>query len=412
MDSRTRAPWRPVLEAEAAARARRTAGDIAAAIACAPGELGYDLADGAAGVALLFGYLARADGDPDHRAHAAALLEHAGDRLAELPTTASLFHGFPGVAWAADHLRGVFGEADLELGDDVDAALRSRLAGPLAHADGFDLVTGLVGVGVYALERRGRPDAERCAELVIARLAELARVEPTGISFWTAPVHLPPQTRAAWPAGYHDFGLAHGVPGVVALLARATALGGAAGATARELLDGSVGWLLAQRGDGDTAFPACAASDGRRSAARSGWCYGDAAVALALVRASSAGDPAWADAGVALARHAAARPIGETGVRDATLCHGAAALAHIYQRLAHATGDPALTAAARAWLARIDDYRVDHPALSASAGFFRATRADPVADRGLLNGAAGIALVLLAACSTIAPDWDRALLLG
>jgi lantibiotic biosynthesis protein len=147
--------------------------------------------------------------------------------------------------------------------------------------------------------------------------------------------------------------------------------------------------------------------------ARSGWCYGDAGVALAILRASeAAGDPAWRDDALAIARRAALRPLADTRIRDATLCHGAASLALIYQRLYHATGDPAMHAAARTWTLRIFDYRLTDDALAASSGFYQATVDGPAVQRSLLNGAAGIALVLLAAASDVAPDWDRALLLS
>jgi lantibiotic biosynthesis protein len=399
--------WHAILHGDEAARARGAVADIAAALAREP-ALGYDLADGAAGVALLFGYLALAEPDAVHRARAAALLAQAGDHLAAAPTLASLFHGFPGVAWVIDHLDARLGERDLDDNDEIDQAVLARLA---ADPDpGFDLVTGVAGLGVYALERLGHPPAQRCADRVVAHLAQAARRAPGGLIWWTAPGS-PDEA---------DLGLAHGVPGVVALLARCARLTGPTGDTARELIDGAVRWLLQLPRGRDTVFPSRialdaagrAARDPARPPARSGWCYGDAAVALAIVRASAVGDSAWFDDALAIARLAALRPPAETRVRDATLCHGAAALGLVFQRLHHATGDPAMRAAARDWILRIFDHRSPDGALAASAGFYQATRDEPVPDRGLMNGATGVGLVLLAACSDVAPDWDRALLLS
>jgi lantibiotic biosynthesis protein len=399
--------WQPILHDDEAAAARRAASDIAAALARDRQPLGFDLADGAAGLALLFGYRALAEGDPDDRARASALLAQAGEHLAAAPTTTSLFHGFPGVAWATDHIGALFGEREPDAGDDIDDAILARLA---AEPDpGFDLVTGAVGLGVHALERRGHPPADRCADRVVAHLAATARRAPGGLVWWTAP-GAPEEV---------DLGLAHGVPGVIALLARCIGLAGS-GDTARELLEGAVRWLLRHRRDGDSAFPSRLALDpgGRERdpasapPARSGWCYGDAAVALAILRASEVGERAWLDAALAIAHRAARRPLTDTRVRDATLCHGAAALGLVYQRLHHATGDAVMRTAARDWVLRIFDYRDERAnQLSSSAGFFQATRDEPIADRGLMNGAAGVGLVLLAACSHVAPDWDRALLL-
>jgi lantibiotic modifying enzyme len=398
------AAWQPVLCGEEAASARRAVAEIAAALASDRGPPGHDLAGGAAGAALLFGYLARVTGDAGHRAAALALVDRAADHLACVPTGPSLFHGFPGVAWAADHLRSLLGEVDPSCNDDIDDAVATAL-GCAAGVLGFDLVTGVVGLGVYALERAGRPIADRCAARVVAQLAATARRVPGGV-VWTAPDR-PDRI---------DLGLAHGIPGVIALLARcacpeAGPCSRDTAATARGLLDGAVAWLLAQR-DPDARFPPVIVGDRPRPPGRAGWCYGDAAVALALVHASRAGDPAWFDAGLEIARTAAARPACETGVRDAGLCHGAAALGLIYQRLHHATGDPALHAAARDWVLRILARRSgrDEPAIT--AGWSQATTGAPCAVPGLMNGAAGIGLVLLAASSEVAPDWDRALLLS
>lgn len=393
-----RAPnWRAILDSDEATRARRAVADIAAALARDRERLRHDLADGAAGVALLFGYLAVIEPATDCRAVAEALLEQAADHLAAAPTSASLFHGFPGVAWAADHVRGLFGETDLAVNDDIDDAVALRLSA--AEPASFDLITGTVGLGVYALERI--PAADRCVDLVVDQLAATARHVPGGV-VWTT---------AAQP-DVLDLGLAHGIPGVIALLARCARLGRPAADTARSLLAGAVTWLLAQRGDHGSAFPSSIIGGRPSGPARSAWCYGDAAIALALLHAAEVGDPAWADDALAIARRAADRPVAETGVRDAGLCHGAAALALVYQRLHHATGDPAMRAAARAWVLRIFDYRLARDDLAASAGFFQSTRDGPIAARGLMDGAAGIALVLLAASSDVAPDWDRALLLG
>jgi lantibiotic modifying enzyme len=355
-------------------------------------------------VALLFGYLARVTGDAGHRDAAGALLDEAAGHVAAAPTSPSLFHGFPGVAWAADHVRSLLGEAEPALHDDIDAAVEAWLASPAAAARGFDVVTGLAGLGVYALERAGVPAADRCVDRVVAQLARAARRAPGGL-VWIAPDR-PDRI---------DLGLAHGIPGAIALLARCAVRGAAAGATARGLLDGAVTWLLTRR-RGDGGFPPCIAGGRPAAPGRDGWCYGGAAFGLALVRASRIGDPAWLAAGLDIARTAARRPASDTGVRDAGLCHGAAALGLIYQRLYHATGDPALRDAARDWVLRILDHRepADRRArgeLASTAGFFQATTDGRIPAAGLMNGAAGIGLVLLAASSDVAPDWDRALLL-
>ena len=100
-------------------------------------------------------------------------------------------------------------------------------------------------------------------------------------------------------------------------------------------------------------------------------------------------------------------------VRDAGLCHGAAGLAHMYNRLFHATGEESFREAARRWIART----LDMAEWSAGGATYRFwLPADGVVTAsehaGLLNGTAGVALALLAATTPIEPMWDRMLLLS
>ncbi|HEY5934308.1 MAG TPA: lanthionine synthetase LanC family protein [Kofleriaceae bacterium] len=361
--------WRPLLDGAEAAAARAMVHRIAEAIAADPPATA-ELGNGAAGAAVLFAYLAR--DDARWRPTCEQLLERAEDQLATLDTP-SLFHGFCGLGWAGDHIRGVLGEPDLEVNSELDAALESII--PVTNVS-FDLIGGLVGIGVYAHQR----GAARCVELVVDRLHDAARDR-----FWLRPEQLPQAEHARWPTGRWDLGLAHGTPGVIAWLARL------AEPRARALCESAIEWLLAHRRSitesGEVAFPAFAAPGVPAGSARSGWCYGDAAIALALARAGRT------ELALELARHAMRRPREHTGVEEGTFCHGAAGLAQIYGRLHAITGDGELAGAARYWLA--ETLRLEHGAA-----------------QGMLGGAAGVALVLHAATSGHAPDWDRAFLLA
>ena len=69
-----------------------------------------------------------------------------------------------------------------DLNEEIDAVLRQHLSQtPWRHE--YDLVGGLVGYGVYALERLPRPSAVACLELVVERLAEIARPRAGGIAW-------------------------------------------------------------------------------------------------------------------------------------------------------------------------------------------------------------------------------------
>src|SRR5262249_26014505 len=153
------------------------------------------------------------------------------------------------------------------------------------------------------------------------------------------------------PTGYYNLGLAHGVPGVIALLGLACA-DGMDLRKVRPLLEGAVSWVLAQQHP--HGFPAwIRPEDTSRSPSRLAWCYGDPGVAAALLGAADCvQEPAWEHAALAIARRAWERPCDQAGVIDAGLCHGAAGLGHLFNRMYQATGEPWLADAARFWFAR------------------------------------------------------------
>jgi lantibiotic biosynthesis protein len=416
-------PWQPLLEGDLADRALEAVFSIAEEIQARPGWVDpriaeqqivpfrAGLASGAAGQALFYGYLALHTEEERWADLALGLLDQAGEAVASIPMTESLYSGFPGIAWVGDHLRGRLFEGDPEENREVDEALLSAFAHPDWPRE-YDLINGLVGLGIYALEGLPRPTAAACLERIVARLAERARDEPEGAAWFTPPELLPEHQRAEQPEGLFNLGLSHGIPGIVALLGAACD----AGITgARPLLDRAMAWLLARRQPAGRGFcfPHFYVPDTELGGSRLAWCYGDPGMAAALLVAGrGAGEPAWEQIALEVARDAAGRPKEAARVQDAGLCHGAAGVAHIFHRMGCTTGDEALTEAARVWYERTLDYRI--PGLG--FGGFRSWSSglnqelDWRDDPGFLEGAAGIGLALLAAVSPVDPGWDRVFL--
>jgi hypothetical protein len=404
--------WEPVLEGTLRDRALESVQAILADLAPPGSGPAGDpsLAGGTAGLALLHGYLAQAKCGQDAAAVAGRCLQHATLAAADQPMPASLYSGLTGVGWALAHLQGQLpgldGEDDVA---DIDDVLLHHLD-QSPWPDDYDLINGLVGFGVYALERLRRPAAVACLERVVERLAETAEHPPDGITWWTNPGLLPAEARQHYPRGYWNLGLAHGVPGVIALLGWVCAAGVSV-TRASPLLEGAIRWLLAQQLPG--GFPSWIAPEAANRPARLAWCYGDPGVATALLAAARClNEPAWEREALTIARRAAERPPDQAGIRDAGLCHGSAGLGHLFNRLFQATGEPGLGAAARFWFARTLEMR--RP--GRGVGGYEAWGPDDdgsqtwVSDAGLLTGAVGIALALLAATTPVEPAWDRMLL--
>jgi hypothetical protein len=348
------------------------------------------LAQGACGAAIAHAAFADAFPDDGHLERAAAALDRAVAAAAAQPLPLSLHHGVVGIAWTDELLRG-----DPDAADDaeLDVALEAQLA---VSWDGhFELMRGLVGIGVYALDRLPRASARRLLALLVDRLHDASETSELGRTWPTRPEWFPPELRAI-ETPYYNLGLAHGVPGVISLLAAIHAADAALAPRVRPMLDGAVSWLLAQRfAPGQVgAFPSLVGA-GERGPARLGWCYGDLGAALALRAAARAtGTSAWHAVAMDLALGAAARDPSTSRVADAAMCHGAAGVAHLFHRLYLGEGDERLAVAARFWLDRALDLATDGD------------------DAGLIGGSSGIALALLTATGACEPAWDRALLVA
>jgi hypothetical protein len=251
---------------------------------------------------------------------------------------------------------------------------------------------------------------------VVDRLNETAERTEHGAAWLTAPELLPAWQRERCPHGHYNLGPAHGIPGVIAVLGGACAARIAAG-TARPLLDEAVRWLLAQRlpDDSPSHFPSWLGPGVDPAPSRSAWCYGDPGVAAPLLCAAQAvGESTWQREAITIAQKAAGRHADECGVRDAGFCHGAAGLGHLFNRMFQATGDERLGDAARFWLTRTLEMRDMKRGIGGFRTYFPTENGHEgwVNDPGILTGAAGIALALVAAISPIEPAWDRMMLLS
>ncbi|HSR90337.1 MAG TPA: lanthionine synthetase C family protein [Gemmatimonadales bacterium] len=414
--------WQPLLDGSLRSQALETIGDIAEALRHPPeptpveGQtiestqaIKFGLMTGRAGLAVFFAYLAEAGLHNDAEELAWDFLDESEAGLAEHWMGASLCEGFTGIAWAHAHLHQALSHAK-DRGElkDLDEALIGLLL-DWPSPDQYELLYGMVGIGVYALERLPRPRARRMLRLIVDRLEESAQRMTDGIAWLT------PQTPGS-PTREYNLGMAHGVPGVVALLARAV--------TARierkrafALLRESVRWLRAQRlppefGGG---FPATISPGESPLATRVAWCYGDPGVAAALLAAARVLEqPDLEQEAIDLAVSAAARPPSESLIADAGICHGAAGLGQLYNRFFQMTGHPALGAAARDFFAQAIEFRRPGTGIAGYAPAPAPGSEDASAidqnDAGLLSGAAGIGLALLAATTPVPPAWDRLLL--
>ncbi len=413
----SRGKWRPILEGELRENALASAQAIAAALEhqphTSPPPTGMQLAE----QALLNAYLGFSGLGDRHFERSTQLLERAIDAVAQTATRPSLYGGFVGVAWVLHHVQGhelstieEEGSEEADPNEQVDAVLRDYL-GAARWNDMYDLISGLVGVGLYLADRLPGPVAKEGFERAIGHLSKLATPMAPGITWWTTPEQLIPATRQEYPQGHANLGVAHGVPAAIALLAQACGTG-VGTAEASRLLSRSLAWLRAQKSadSPDSYFGYMYAPGKEWRPARAAWCYGDPGIAAALLCAARwTNDANLEREAIEIGLRAAQRPPDRCGVVDAPLCHGAAGLAHLYNRMFQATGDRRFLESAQSWFERSLQMKQEGKGIGGYLTW-RPGEGGWASDRSFLAGATGVALALLAASTHVEPAWDRLLL--
>ncbi|MFJ8194731.1 lanthionine synthetase C family protein [Streptomyces sp. NPDC096094] len=386
------------------------------------------LAHGLPGIALLHVERAAAGLGPWQRAHdwlAAASREPLTSGPDSHP-----FYGAPAfahaLARAADHLPGAYRRAldtlDRQTAADasrrVDAAHRRIDTGHLPALAEFDTIRGLTGYGAYFLRRDPDSSALRAVLDYCVRLTQPITHDGETLPGWWTPTGPSGRPDERFPGGHANSGMAHGIGGVLALLALA-ARHGTLVAGHDEAVHRILTWL--DRWQEDTgrgpAWPYWVTRAELRAGRpapsaprRPSWCYGTAGLARARQLAALAlGDTRRRlNAENALVA-ALTDPAQLKATTDNALCHGFAGLAHIAARAAddaHPSTSGQLRAVIPALLAAV------HPPGTDPVHTATALIQDEDRGPGLLDGAAGIALALLASSAATPPRsaWDTCLL--
>lgn len=438
-------PWRPVLPAGRAAMAVAVSRQVAErlrlrerveiAAAAAARQTGfpqsvhwepYGLAQGDAGLALMCGYLdACFPGEGwDVTGHEYLTLAASGAERVAFPPT-GLFGGLSGLAFAVWSLsrdstryqRLSKTVEDALLAETVALAETLALARPGMPVGQFDLISGLSGVGAYLLCRQAQGAVAAALRAVLRSFVTMI-MEEEGVPRWYTPPHLMGDEAIArhYPLGNLNCGLAHGIPGPLTLMALALTTGVEVPGLV-DAVERSARWLVDHRADDawGVNWPVVVpltpnGSPPAPEPSRSAWCYGSPGVARALWLAGKATDqPKFCEQAVEAMEAVYRRPLRERRIDSPTFCHGVAGLLQITLRFAHDTGR-SLFAEAAGMLSEqlLALYEPD-----TLLGYRNVEPGGQRVDQpGLLDGSPGVALVLLAASTSVEPNWDRAFLLA
>lgn len=383
--------WRPILPTPLQEEAR----DVVEAIARDLPLHAPPVADGI----LFYSYVEVRDAES--RTYGDRLLEELVDAMSAgtIGGGVGLHSGATKIAWLVSTL--IDGAEDFLAA--FDKALLSSLS-PDKDWRSYDLINGLVGVGVYLLSRPQTPITIACFEAITDRLrrsAESLSSPALGLA-WRTPIQdMPEHDGKLYPDGYFNCGLAHGNPGVLALLARFRGEGIDCG----DLLSGACDFVTSM--SASVRFPRLLYRSQVIESLRSAWCYGAPGAAIALWQALNArGLPTNAAEELAL-RFLSESPT-TADVGDAMFCHGTAGLAHISNRFYQATLDERFKELSIEWFRETLARRRSGEGVG---GFLaQSVSVRPAINPSFVDGSIGLGLSLAAAIGSMEPSWDALLL--
>lgn len=291
----------------------------------------------------------------------------------------------------------------------------------VADAD-YDVIGGATGILRYLIATGAQ---EAIVQDAIQKLLEYlvwlgCGEDEQGRKHWFIPPELFPleRFREHYPDGYFNIGLAHGIPGPLAVLSLAWQAGYRIDGQ-REAIEGISHWIVEHRIQDQWGinWPSGVPLQASYSAeewsklhpTRAAWCYGAPGVARSLWLAGTAlEDRMLCQTAVESIEAVLRRPLGERNIDSPTLCHGMGGLLIMCLRFVREGASPTI---------RHHIPLLVHQMLEACSPEYPLGVRDEehkgnfVDDPGFLTGAAGVVLALLAAATSIEPDWDCTLLL-
>jgi len=398
-------PWKPLLTGHLRSQAMEAAEAIVKDVANQPLGKNPGFIGGHAGYALFFEAAARTI-DPKLLEQAALSLQRATALFARNPRPPRGLHaGLAGMGWAATHLAAHYPDLDVEdLCASVDEAVNQELdRSPWPYP--CDIRDGLAGMGLYAAKRMPHPNGRRLLERAVAKVEEMAERSEAGAT-WPMPsgywiLH---GEGATFPQGLYTMGVAHGIPGALSLLSVAHALGVSRERT-QPLLEEGFHWVASRAEQGHPQFPHYFHGTERVTDERFSWCLGNPGITSALWWAARVwGHSEWQARTLEWATLVAQEALDrQPSDNCANLCCGTAGTAQVFLRLFHATGLPIFAEAAVRWVELTLALR--QPGQGPGGYCFKQDPQRP--STNMQFGAAGIALMLLAAATDQAPDWDQ-----
>ena len=312
--------------------------------------------------------------------------------------------GISGISYAINSYQCLEGfNSKTDILHDIDEYIFKSLLLEMKNYN-WDPLHGFIGQGLYFIHRHKYVDKTLQLTKIIEVLYN-SRVEYKSYKIWITP------DNQLHSNDNFNFGMAHGMSGIVSFISL-VAQQGIEKERCREMVHSCLSFFefFSRKIDEKYLFPSIVDvkktvddGDGRLA-----WCYGDLCIANAFFQAAKGFDNIkWFNKGKKIALHTTKITFKESGIIDPMICHGSSGVILQYYRYFKLTGIQEFQEAMNYHLKCMIDnfYKKDKGIGGFQYRVFEGKKYKKKNESGLLEGSAGIALVLLTLEYDL-KDWD------
>ncbi len=317
----------------------------------------------------------------------------------------SFCNGISGFCWGLDYLRKQdFLTFDNGFTKSIDEQLFLIMINDM-KAGKFDFLHNALGIGLYFLGKEEK-FYFHYVEKLIDCISEKAEFEQNHCCRWAS-------IKNTGEKAY-NLSMSHGITSFVMFLEKCYKYGIRKEKT-KYLRDCSIKFLLNNiLVNSHYCFPDWVDGFNYKSKSRLAWCYGDLSIGYSLLHVSKYNK--WKRlegiSSEVLYKTMKRKDLKLESVNDACFCHGTSGIAHIYNRAFNLTNDKKFEESSHFWLNKTLEIMINKDGIAGYKLFVHKQYGGSRNSLGILEGVAGVGLVLLAAISKIEPEWDECLLLS
>jgi lantibiotic modifying enzyme len=362
---------------------------------------------GKTGRALFYSYLSKHLNTSDYNEQIEQLLVSVFEEINAGNIAPTFCSGLAGVIWTLNHLKNT-NLLDIEdTFEGIQEILKEAASTHFNHAN-FDFMHGSDGIIFCLLEMNWADES-----LISRWLEQLYKHSEKSENGFVWETKLSEKNNKR----IFNLGLSHGISSKIIVLAK-TLECYPLNTLAKELLEGCVNYLIKAKNQDTTIsyFPSYIDTDNTGLHHRLAWCYGDLGNAIALWQAGTIQkNEFWKGIAVDIMLLASKRKNSKDGnIVDAGFCHGTAGIAHFFNRFYLETGRNEFKEASQYWLTETMAYGTGPDGIAGFKKYTTEPGKEHIEEPGFLEGAAGIAMVLLGLLNTTKESiaWDACFLMN